>query len=69
MRIDELPLLTVMMDAAMSELDKQYLEERIEPSSIGECWFSAIDGEISGVPDWHALMAAIYNSLKDEGLL
>lgn len=70
MRIDELPIISYLEQVAISEMDRQYLNDEIEPASSEESgYFNAIDGELIGRPDWFTLMKAVYNALKDEGLL
>lgn len=70
MRIDELPIVSAMEDVLIAELDRQYLNGEIAPSSSDDSgYFNAIDGELIGIPEWHAVCAAVYNALKDEGLL
>lgn len=69
MRIEEFPIISELESVCIAELDRQYLNGEIAPASSEESgYFNAIDGELIGIADWHALCAAIYNALKEEGL-
>ncbi len=69
MNVYDLPLISRLETALLDELDRQYLNGDIEPSSDGQDgFFDPVDGELNGRADWHAACAAVFNALKEEGV-
>ncbi|APQ42195.1 hypothetical protein J4U02_gp089 [Mycobacterium phage Aziz] len=65
-RTEDIPLIKQLEDVLVGELDRQYLDGEIESDSTGSAHFDAVDGEITGKPDWFKVVRAVVEALWEE---
>ncbi|ALF00608.1 hypothetical protein SEA_SLIMJIMMY_80 [Mycobacterium phage SlimJimmy] len=66
LRAEDIPLIKMLEDALVAELDRQHLNGEIEPDSTGSEHFDAVDGELAGRPDWFKVARAVAEALWAE---
>ncbi|OHT91328.1 Uncharacterised protein [Mycobacteroides abscessus subsp. abscessus] len=59
LRPDDTVLIRQLEEVFVSELDRQYLDGEIEETTTGEVYFDAVDGELSGRPDWYKAVTKV----------
>jgi hypothetical protein len=65
-RLEDLPLIVQLENVLLDELDSQHLNGRIEPGATGDAYFDVVDGDLSGRPDWNAVVKAVVSALWEE---
>lgn len=66
LRAEDIPLIKQLEDVLVTELDRQHLNGEIEDGSTETAYFDAVDGEVSGRPDWFKAITAVMQSYWDE---
>ncbi|QNJ56892.1 hypothetical protein SEA_REINDEER_82 [Mycobacterium phage Reindeer] len=66
LRVEDIPLIKQLEDVLVAELDRQHLDGEFEPDSTGAQYFDAVDGEITGKPDWFKAVKAVVEALWEE---
>lgn len=69
-RLEDLPLVTLLEGVAFDELDRQFSSGSLEPGIAYEsAYFDPVSGEIQGIPDFSKVIAVLIETLRDEGLM
>lgn len=66
LRPEDITLVKSLEDVAIAELDRQFLDGEIEPSSTEDAYFDAVDGELNGRPDWFKVITKVMEAYWEE---
>lgn len=66
LRAEDIPLIKQLEDVLVAELDRQHLNGEIEDGSMDSAFFDAVDGEISGRPDWFKAITKVMEAYWEE---
>lgn len=65
-RPEDVRLVKQLEEVAIGELDRQFLDGEIKPTSTDEVYFDAVDGELTGRPNWFKVISAVLEAFWEE---